>query len=391
MLNLLVIGTGNCGGQVAGTTFEKYNIPAAAINCSEVDLSTLPEDLIKIHVVSKVEDSEGSGQDREKAKEYAKENAAYICSNEELTAQIISSDLVFVVGSTSGGYGSGSALPTCKLLDMKFKKEIPEAKIVFIPVNVTPSLKSSKGELTNTLGYLDGLTRAMQGYSYMSFSNDKYSNLQMPDMYDAVNNEIADDIHALSAYYNKATKYSSIDKNDMKRLLSVPGRIVVSQLFDVKESDVEEESVEDLLLNKIKKSAHTELTKDKHVGAYGIITNLSENVEKSLDTSLGKVRAEFGETTFQFTHIYRNEDRKDENHVILIMSGLSPVKSYITKIQDRLEDIEATLSQVQADEADINADFLNQIQTTIKSVENQGKAVLPTTGDLDVDDIFGEF
>ena len=68
MLDVSVIGIGNCGSQIAALAMKKLNIPVLAINSSERDLQTLPSDVPNFMIG----DAKGAGKERAAAKEMLK-------------------------------------------------------------------------------------------------------------------------------------------------------------------------------------------------------------------------------------------------------------------------------------------------------------------------------
>ena len=135
------------------------------------------------------------------------------------------------------------------------------------------------------------------------------------------------------------------------RIISFPGRIVISRIEDFKEKDVDNKSIEDLIIENIKKNCHVEAQRDKKIMASGIITNLSQQLTEGFDNNVPKVRDFMGDPIHAFNHIYVNDDRKKPNNVFYIMSGLSPINDKINLITDRIEEIEERQRIMESEDA----------------------------------------
>ena len=103
-----IIGIGNAGNQVAALASKELSIDVIAINSSPRDLETLPDNITRFLITTK-EDSQGSGKDRSLAKEYLKKSVTKLIEKEDFVSFIQKLDEVFVVSSTGGGTGSGTA------------------------------------------------------------------------------------------------------------------------------------------------------------------------------------------------------------------------------------------------------------------------------------------
>jgi len=206
-------------------------------------------------------------------------------------------------------------------------------------------------------------------------------------MMNLVNEEVVKDINVLRCTYNYTTKYDSIDEEDMRRLISFPGRILIARLEDIKERDLDRDTIEDLLIKKIKSNAHTEIQRDQKVIATGIIANLSEAVFSEFDNHIEKVRDFIGDPDHDFNHLYVNEERKMPNNVFLIIGGLSVVNDRITKISDRIEEIEQK-QKIREEENTLNDLGVNELS---KKVSSKDKSKKTTADNVDIASIFSKF
>lgn len=379
MLEVGIIGLGNTGNQVAALAKEKLGIPVVAINSSEKDLETVPNNIPKKLISDKDGLSAGAGKDRNLAKSYLKDSITNLLKDQEMIDMISPLDVVFVVSSTGGGTGSGTAPLLANILEATFA----DTKVIMI--GVLPVNNEALSAHVNTLEYLNELYKVMENQTYMLYDNDKCSGMPSYKLLEKVNNEIVKDIDVLRCTYNFTTKLDSIDDRDAKRLISFPGRIVISRVEDFKEKDTDNMSIEDMLIDNIKKNCHVDAQRDKKIMASGIITNLSQVLTEEFDNNIPKVRDFTGDPIHAFNHIYVNDDRKMPNNVYLIMSGLTPVNDKINLISDRIEEIEARQKTLEADDA-LSAVELNALSSKISDKTKTSDA---TT--VDLKDIFGKF
>ena len=257
-----------------------------------------------------------------------------------------------------------------------------------ITIGVLPVMSEALSAHVNTLEYLNELYSALDNSTYMLYDNDRYSNLPSYKMMEKVNHEIVKDIDVLRCTYNYSTPYDSIDEQDMKRLISFPGRLAVARLEDIKERDLDEQTIEDLLIKKIKTFPHVEMQRDQKITATGVIANLSDVVFDEFDNHIPKVVEFIGSPDHDFNHISRNEDRKMPNNVFLIMSGLSAVNDRILKLTDRIDEIEEK-QKIREEEAAIDASEIKGLSDQISSKDGEKKSEAKSS--VDLESIFDEF
>lgn len=379
MLEVGIIGIGNTGNQVAALAKEKLNIPVVAINSSEKDLETVPDSIPKKLITDKDGLSSGAGKDRKLAKSYLKDSITSLLKDKEMVEMIAPLDVVFIVSSTGGGTGSGTAPLMANIIEARFV----DTKVIL--VGVLPVNNEALSAHVNTLEYLNELYKVLDNQTYMLYDNDKCSNLPSYKLLDKVNNEIVEDINVLRCNYNYTTKLDSIDDRDAKRLISFPGRVMVARVEDFKEKDTDNMTLEDMIIDNIKKNCHVEAQRDKKIMASGIITNLSQTLTEEFDNNIPKVRDFTGDPVHAFNHIYVNDDRKMPNNLYLIMSGLTPVNDRINIISDRIEEIENKQKVLESEDA-LSSVQLDALSTKISDKENNNES-----STVDLKDIFGKF
>lgn len=381
MLNVGVIGLGNTGNQIAALAAEELKIPAMAINSSEKDLETIANKIPKILISDTEGSSKGAGKNRALAKTYLKDSILSIISKEDVQKFISELNVLFLVSSTGGGTGSGTALLMANILSSMF------VDTHVIVVGILPVMSEALSAHVNSLEYLNELYSNLENQTYMLYDNDSLYNIPSYKMMDTINREVVKDIDVLRCAFNYTTKYDSIDEQDMKRLISFPGRIMVTRLEDLKERDLDKSSIEDLIISKIKNTNHVELQRDRKVTATGIIVNLSEQVFSDFDNHILAVREFIGDPDHDFNHLAINDDRKMPNNVFLIMSGMSQVNDRIQKISDRIEEIEQK-QKIREEDSQLDTLGINELSQKI-SAKDAKKTV--DVEQVDLSNIFSKF
>lgn len=381
MMKIGALGAGNTGNQIVTLAKERLDIPVIAINSSMKDLETLPEDVKKYRIADQDGMSQGAGKNRELAKKFLKDSIIKLLSDENVISFLVDLDICFVVASMGGGTGSGTAPIIMSILSQQFPDTL------FILVGVGPVQQEALSAHVNTMEFLQEMYANLPNVRYMLYDNDNYSDMSSYKMMEKVNSEVVEDMKVLSGFFNIATKYDSIDKEDTLRLLSFPGRIAVARVEDIKEKDLDSATIEERLIQIIKKNAHMELQRDQKVMATGLITNLSSSMIEGFNNHIPRVHDLIGEPVHEFLHVGINADRKDTNSVFLIMSGLSAVNDKIAKISERIEEIEER-QRIQEEQSALDAEKIGQLSSMIS--KNDGRKT-QAEANVNLEDIFSKF
>ncbi len=171
----------------------------------------------------------------------------------------------------------------------------------------------------------------------------------------------------------------------MSRLISFPGRISIARLEGFRDKECDTKSIEDMIIDKIKRNTHVETQRDRKVMATGVIVNLSPALIEEFDDNMPKVRDFAGDPIHAFKHIYVLEDRNTGNNVFYIQTGLTKVNDKINKISDRIADIEERQKVLEADNA------LSGIDMQRLSEKTSDKEIINTDKEVDIKDIFSGF
>ena len=324
-------------------------------------------------------DSRGAGKDRSEAKMFLRNDIMSVLKDEALKEFIVSQDFVFIVSSTGGGTGSGASPVLYETLNQMF------TDTNFILIGILPTLNEALSAQTNTIEYLREMYDSITNCTYMIYDNDKYEKMPSYRMMETVNLAIVKDMMIMRGDYNYATKYDSIDQNDMTRLLTTPGRIAIASIYDCKEKDFDDRTIEDAIIDEFKHNAHAELQRDKRRPNMGLITNLNERLNETLDTHVPQVRAFLGEPIHDFRHIVVNTDRSLDNNIFVIATGLSKIEDRIVKTSERIEEIVDAQKAAEAARADDTLENMD-INDLIP-----GKKPRNTETKIDVGSIFSKF
>lgn len=375
MLNVSVIGLGNAGSQVAALANEKLGVQVLAINSSEKDLQTIPTTIP--HVL--IGDSKGAGKERGAAKKFLKDSVMGIINNPDLN-KIFETDIVFVVSSAGGGTGSGASIMFTNIIQEVYKN----TKV--ITIGILPTLKEALSTQVNAIEYMQELYETLDGCTYMLYDNDKLVKMPSTQMMQTINESIVNDIDVIRGTYQLPTRFSSIDEKDMGNIIMTRGRIVIASLRDIKEKDLDETSIEELLIKEFKTNTHCELQRDKIVHRTGVISNLSDKINEKFDSHIPTVQEFIGAPVEEFEHIAINSDKHLPNNIFLIAAGLTQVNDRIHKINDRIEEINE-LQKQKEEESELRAIDFDEVSGKIQRAGNVDK----DDESVDLKGIFGKF
>jgi hypothetical protein len=200
------------------------------------------------------------------------------------------------------------------------------------------------GAQRNSIEYLVETDRL--GIPYMIFDNGNSSKKSTDDCYEKINNDVVQAVCVIRGDYNLLSKYGMIDSQDMKKLISLPGLIHIHVMKDIYQEKIPTDgSIEDLLIQDLKKNTMVTPDRDKIVKRRGYIVNLTDDVKGYFNKDFPKVTELFGEPVEVFDHYSVNEDDDKGNFVVLINSGLSMPENRLKTIQHRVDEVEEALKK----------------------------------------------
>ena len=342
MKNVMLIGVGNCGSQVAclGEKLYPTLFDAMYINTSKTDLSMVTAESELKYKIGSDEDVEGSGKNRTKMQEYLEKDIEKILGDEKLEDSIIDKSYAFIITSAAGGTGSGASTILYEFMKEKFPDTF------FILVGVLPKLDStSLMEHGNTLEFLDDLYRVLgDNVTYTLYDNESTANMADTVALETVNRNIIEDIRILTGIDNHPTPYESIDKADMESIITTPGRLLVARINkNLTEKNLEDNNIDNIVIKAIKDSCHVETDRNKHVVRWGIITYFTNEVYQLYKSSLTAVTEFLGIPKERFNHNAINNKDESLSFMYMIASGLSPINDRVKKITSRVESLQKTL------------------------------------------------
>ena len=372
MLNVGVIGVGNCGNQVCLKAHSRLGVDVLAINSSEEDLSRMPETITKILIG----DSKGVGKDRLEAKMFLKPKVMQLIKSEEFI-DFMDKDVVYVVSSCGGGTGSGI---TPMLVDI-LKHAFPDVNT--IAIGAMPSSKESLVTQSNGLEYLKELF-SIEGVTYMLYDNGKNFDTPAHMVLPVINDAIVDDIEVLMGTYQVPTDLNSIDRKDSIRLTSIAGNLRVVSRKDIREKDLDNNTVGKMLVDAMKESRHVDFQRDKVLKGLGVISNLSERISMKFDTSVPELMEFVGEPKLvDFQHTAINKDDAMLNSVFVILSGMSRPNDYIAELQERVNNMVENHKESKADDVEIDISGLSTIKEKPAKVKEEDV--------VNIDDILAKY
>ena len=340
---IVLIGVGNCGGQVASLAERKYTdlFDAVYINSSESDLAMIKSDNNIKFKIGNRDEIEGSGKNRAKMKEYLLADINKILGNENFQNCVATKKYCYIITSAAGGTGSGAAPVLTEIMRQMF----PDTN--FILVGVLPNMNASLMEQGNALEFLTELYDLLgDTTTYMIYDNESTVELPPTTALSTVNEAIVEDLRVLSGIDNYPTPYESIDEADLESIISTPGRLLVTRVTTgLTEKSMEDDNLDDIIIKTIKRSAHAETDRNKKVVRWGIITYFTEEVNALYRPSLDKLMNFIGTPFERFNHNAINDKNENLNFLYLITSGLSPINDRVLKITNRIEELKAALAK----------------------------------------------
>lgn len=386
MEKLAVIGTGNCGGQVAFLAEKKYPdiFDCAYINTSKTDLSMIPSENGLKFKIGGEDEVEGSGKNRDKMKEYLESDIGKVLEDKRLQDLILERKYCFIIASAAGGTGSGAAPILLEFMRQMF----PDTH--FILIAVLPQLSASLTEQGNAIEFLTELYDVLgDNTTYMIYDNETASNLSSTKALEVVNENIVEDMRIISGIDNYATPYESIDDADMESIISTPGRLIITRLTKgLTEKAMEDSNLDDMIIKAIKNSSHAETDRNKRVVRWGVVTYFNEAVNNLYQSSLDGLVEFIGTPVERFNHNAINDKTENLNFLYLIASGLSPINDRTQKITDRIKELEAALAGDSA-----NKYILSGETSAASSLRERRKADRKTavSNSVNPNDIFNKF
>ena len=354
LLNVGVIGMGNCGGQMAdlaaGAGFD-----AIAINASSDDMSTL---------INKVEcflvgDGNGTGKSRLTAKEFLKDHNN-IFKDQRMVEFIMRHDAIVITTSIGGGFGSGTSLEFTATLTADYPDKL------FIPTGVLPFNSELYTAQNHSIGWVQELEEL--NIPYILYDNDRYKGEKEKTACELVNMNFVKDLEIMRGDFIYETRTGGIDPRDLLTVLSTPGRIVMGSMTGIDVDDLVDKSLIRTLAEYISNdSAHAELTDDKQILASATMYYLPDE----FDLYKGSVRSDLQQMYGGHVSDYTNfadmfEDSQDpEPCIAVILAGLSSPQTRIARLVKRRERLAAEITSRKPAESKVHGIDTNSMDSKL--------------------------
>lgn len=319
--NLLVIGCGDGGCNIASTIRDRIpDVRVIAYNTSRRAMDSIHAD---VRVIPPAED--GSGKVREYSQDVFKKGSHkhilhYV--NDFIT-NIPNLEYIVVTSSCDGGTGGGISPRMAKFI-------ADNVDIPVIIIGVYPSINEDSMSQYNTLMWQTEVEKT--GLPYMVFDNDGYTG---PKNYvhRMVNEDIADAMEVLTGAVYGDTNIQAIDNRDMLMMIqNVGGRICIY-------TDDSRPKVNDTLDGYLT-ALITNTTEPAPEGmrAVGLFLKGGDDLVNNTDTSLIKVRQQFGNADLMYTHL----EISNETRISLIATGCASPSQRLAQMRQRYDDIRNT-------------------------------------------------
>ncbi len=274
-LKIMVTGIGNAGSQVAAKA-RRLGYNAFVINSSYKDLrDEVLSDSIPSFIIGN--EARGAGKARGLAKKLFKETGRDLFSPESIFKKMVEeSDVVFVIGSTAGGTGSGVAPTLIELLKQMYSNKI------IIYYGILPKDSDSPTAQANCLNCVQEIRDL--NIPFMLADLAYYEGVSNDIAYEQIGIHMTETINVVSGMYLNYSSNGMIDENDMRVIISEPGYMAAYMLNKVTPEMIEKESIQSQLVKLIKKSPAADINKDKKVNQLGVIVNAPEEVVESSKT-----------------------------------------------------------------------------------------------------------
>jgi len=300
-------GLGACGSNIVDL-FDQDKYTTIAINASSEDLECL--DLRNKLLLG---NKGGSGKVRNEAKAEIKKYYTKII--EYIKNKFSDTDLIYLVFSSGGGFGSGAG-PI--LLDV-LKQTLPTKR--FAAITVLPSTKESLIAQKNSLDCMKELST--MEIPLMILDNDKFYKdyevelISTQELYTVVNEALIESFDIITKN-RKASKFGNIDTRDMFKLLTTNGNMLISKYVIGNEVN-RTLTLEECMIDSFKNNYFATLSFTKAIKRAGFIYELPDNTPHIVNYK--KINNELGNILEVFEGIYKDNYR--ETSVISILTGLA--------------------------------------------------------------------
>ena len=397
MFKVGIFSIGQCGGNIAYSTVnvdrelqEKAGdnyVPfiVEALNSTEFDAKDLKELGVPVKIIGDKNADEtegGSAKQRKTSKNTFKKYGREAIN--DMTTEFANCQIIIGQASTGGGTGSGQVVMVMDILKSsiaKFDKEKgTKKKRAFIIYGVAPSLSEDIKALSNSVECIKEMNNLP--LAYILLDNERVGTNAIKEIFDKVNSAAVDDMRVLRGDFNSIPGVRNIDFGDWMSLLTTPGLMSINKITGIKETDLDKNSIDSLIIKSIKESYNIQMEKDKIVGKIGIILSLTESMFAKFDESLTELQNEIGKTPYKFIHVNLVES-EEETSIITILAGLSCPDSRLSEYVDTINAAKEELTKVK----ETKVEDLNESVSWFNDDEDESD----DEPEEDIDDIMGKY
>ena len=362
-LRIGLIGIGNAGNQVVNSAYKEGFTEVFAINSSERDLSdsnvnaSIPSFLVG-------DEARGAGKNREKAKELFKINGKKLFAVPAFDHIVRNSDILFVIGSTAGGTGSGIGPDMAYLLANSYPHKI----VIFY--GILPKLSDSITAQNNCINCLHEINS--MNIPFMLTDLSFWENIPNDIAYVECAKHTIECINVIKGKYLYETVNNSIDENDMRTIVGESGYLSVYQVDRITSVQVDQETIQSLMIKRIKKSPSVMIQKDEIIKQLGVIVNCPDEIMEAAKTGNYSELTDFIGMPLGVFENY-TVTNGSVGQFITILSGMNLPYSRLQQCIQIIEQHEEKLKRVKkidlSNEVD-RFDFLNSTNVADKLVNS---------------------
>lgn len=268
-LSCLVIGIGNAGNQtVAYAAREGMN--TFAINTSSRDLTDIiVDDTVPCFIVGR--SGRGSGKNITKGIALFKENGRELFQSQSFIDKCQKADIIYVTSSTGGGTGPAISPEVCRILKAMFDKKI------IIYHGITPKNSDSNVAFSNTTYCLNEIKKLE--IPFLLTDLERFSDDPNDVAFNKSDKHVVECAKAVSGGFLSISSSQMIDENDLKSIVSEPGYMGVYSVKNITSADLEQRSMQSMLIHEIKDGPAVMIQKDGISMQMGSILNCPEDIE----------------------------------------------------------------------------------------------------------------
>jgi len=330
-LRVCIIGVGNAGNQIASAA-SKEGYSAFAINSSSKDLndSVVNPNMPAYIITGDSKMARGAGKNRERAKSLFKSSGNDLFTNNvAFSTMIDEADIIFIVGSTGGGTGSGVCPELASLLNNYYSG----SKLVIF-YGILPKLSESLMAQYNTMECINEILGLK--IPYMLDDLDYYNTDPNDVAYKGIAKHVIESINTINGKYLHFSSSGMIDENDMLSICGQIGYMSIYSLNSITAEQLDKDSIQTMMINRIKKSPAVSIDRDGFVKHMGIIVNSPEELIESSKTGNYDELYKFIGTPIGVSENY-SISTQTTCQFILIISGMNAPNIRMLKIKEKLE------------------------------------------------------